>query len=167
MNVIDLDDSPPGVNVILIEWACLKVKEEWETIDKYASICATAKHADQVIIRAGMHDTTKNRQNEQVKDPRGWHYTVGYHDKKTLKWTTWHRYFIKQSDGSFSVNDKRAVSPNPEFWPNNNKGKSSTKTLRLTNASSPTRSGPGSKVESNTSNSNGPRGETISRCERG
>lgn len=71
MNVIDLDDSPPGVNVILIKWACLKAEEEWETIDKYAGICATAKNADQVIIRAGMHDTTKNRQNRQVKDPRG------------------------------------------------------------------------------------------------
>lgn len=128
MNVMDSDDTPPGVNVILIKWACRKVENEWETTDKYAGICATTKNADQVIIRAGMHDTTNTRQGKRVKDPRGWHYTAEYRDRKTLRWTTWHHYFIKQSDGSFSVNDQPAVSPNPEFRANDNKGKPSTKT---------------------------------------
>ena len=71
-----------------------------------------------------MHNTTLTAKGKQIKDPKGWHYTAEYQDKRTKNWTTWHHYFNIQSDGTFVVNDKQA--DDPEFWPNKN-DKPSTK----------------------------------------
>lgn len=125
--IIDADQWPPGVDAIVIQWCCIRRPGQADMIAKYAGVCATAKGADLVIIREGMHNTTKDRLGNTTRDKRGWHYTAEYRDKKTLNWSTWHHYFIKQGNGSFVVNDQAAVSPNPQFW-TNQKGKSSTKT---------------------------------------